>query len=100
MRPYRRNDVRGNLAFILLPITAVFPFPGYTRQDSAPTVFRVDTSLVLVDGIAENTKTAPASLDGKRHELKVELTKEARKRFPATELSFRPEYVPAPSAPR
>jgi hypothetical protein len=36
----------------------------------------------------------PKKLDGKRHTLKVELTSEARKKFPAAELRYRPEYVP------
>lgn len=36
----------------------------------------------------------PPKLDGKRHILKVELTNEARKRFPAAILRFRPEYIP------
>ncbi len=36
----------------------------------------------------------PEKLDGKRHTLKVELTPEARKTYPAAELRFRPEYIP------
>jgi len=36
----------------------------------------------------------PRKLDGKRHTLKVELTPEARKKYPAAELRFRPEYIP------
>jgi hypothetical protein len=36
----------------------------------------------------------PLVVDGKRHTLKVELTKEAEKRFPAAELRFREEYIP------
>jgi hypothetical protein len=42
----------------------------------------------------------PLVIDGKRHTLKVELTKQAAKRFPGAELRFRREYVPvaAPSA--
>jgi hypothetical protein len=36
----------------------------------------------------------PLGVDGKRHTLKVELTKEAEKRFPAAELRFREEYIP------
>jgi hypothetical protein len=42
----------------------------------------------------------PLLVDGKRHALKVELTKEAAKRFPGTELRFRQEYIPvaAPAA--
>jgi hypothetical protein len=43
---------------------------------------------------------APLQVDGKRHTLKVELTKEAAKRFPGAELRYRQEYVPvaAPSS--
>lgn len=36
----------------------------------------------------------PSKLDGKRHLLRVELTREAHKRFPGAELRFRPEYIP------
>ena len=38
----------------------------------------------------------PPALDGKRHALKVELTEDAKKKYPATDLRFRPEYVPLP----
>ena len=42
----------------------------------------------------------PRIFDGKAHTLKVELTKEAQKRFPTAALRFRQEYIPAaaPSA--
>jgi hypothetical protein len=42
----------------------------------------------------------PLLVDGKRHTLKVELTKEAAKRFPGAEMRFRQEYIPvaAPSS--
>jgi hypothetical protein len=42
----------------------------------------------------------PLLVDGKRHALKVELTKEAAKRFPGAEMRFRQEYIPvaAPSS--
>jgi hypothetical protein len=42
----------------------------------------------------------PLEVDGKRHALKVELTKKAAKRFPGSELRFRQEYIPvaAPSS--
>ena len=36
----------------------------------------------------------PSKIDGKRHELKVELTREAREKYKGVELKFRPEYVP------
>lgn len=36
----------------------------------------------------------PEKLDNKRHTLKVELSDQAKKRFPAAELRFRPEYIP------
>ena len=38
----------------------------------------------------------PATLDGKRHSLKVELTKSASKTFGNPELRFRTEYIPIP----
>jgi hypothetical protein len=37
-------------------------------------------------------------LDGKTHDLRVELTKDAQKRFPKTTLRFRREYIPLPPA--
>jgi hypothetical protein len=42
----------------------------------------------------------PLLVDGKHHTLKVELTKEAEKRFPTATLRFRQEYIPVaePSA--
>jgi hypothetical protein len=58
MGPNRMVNFRRNLALILLPMIVTLSLPGNAQQDSAPTVFRVDTSLVLVDVIAENTKTA------------------------------------------
>jgi hypothetical protein len=39
----------------------------------------------------------PLVVDGKRHALNVELTKQAAKRFPGAELRFRQEYIPAAS---
>jgi len=39
----------------------------------------------------------PLKLDGKRHLLRVELTREAHKRYPAAVLRFRTEYVAATS---
>jgi hypothetical protein len=41
----------------------------------------------------------PPKLDGKRHELKVELTKEAREKHKGIRLKFRPEYIPFSEAP-
>jgi len=41
----------------------------------------------------------PPKLDGKRHELKVELTKEAREKYRGVRLRFRPEYIPVPEVP-
>jgi hypothetical protein len=40
----------------------------------------------------------PSKLDGKIHELRVELTKDAQKQFPKTRLRFRREYIPLPPA--
>jgi hypothetical protein len=40
----------------------------------------------------------PSELDGKIHDLRVELTKDAQKRFPKTTLRFRREYIPLPPA--
>jgi hypothetical protein len=41
----------------------------------------------------------PTKLDGQRHELKVELTKEARQKYKGVRLNFRPEYIPVSEAP-
>jgi len=38
----------------------------------------------------------PSKLDGKPHELRVELTKDAQSRFPKTTLRFRIECIPKP----
>jgi hypothetical protein len=38
----------------------------------------------------------PSQLDGKIHDLRVELTEEAEKQFPKTSLRFRREYIPLP----
>jgi hypothetical protein len=35
----------------------------------------------------------PPKLDGKHHDIRVELTKDAQRRFPSTTLRFRKEYV-------
>ena len=40
----------------------------------------------------------PAKLDGKMHDFRVELTKDAQKRYPKTTLRFRTEYVASPPA--
>jgi len=42
----------------------------------------------------------PSTIDGKRHELKVELTKEAKKEHKGVRLKFRPEYIPVPEEPK
>lgn len=41
----------------------------------------------------------PPAIDGKRHELKVELTKEAKKEHKGVRLRFRPEYIPVREEP-
>lgn len=41
----------------------------------------------------------PPAIDGKRHTLKVELTKEAREKHKGVRLKFRPEYIPVPEEP-
>ena len=41
----------------------------------------------------------PAAIDGKRHELTVELTKEARQRHKGARLRFRPEYIAVAELP-
>jgi hypothetical protein len=41
----------------------------------------------------------PPKIDGKRHELKVELTKEAQERYKGVRLGFRPEYIPVHEVP-
>jgi hypothetical protein len=41
----------------------------------------------------------PPAIDGKRHELKVELTREAEKEHKRVRLRFRPEYIPVREEP-
>jgi hypothetical protein len=41
----------------------------------------------------------PPMIDGKRHELKVELTKEAKTEHKGVRLRFRPEYIPVREEP-
>jgi hypothetical protein len=41
----------------------------------------------------------PPTIDGKRHKLKVELTKEAHAKYKGVRLRFRPEYIPVPEVP-
>lgn len=41
----------------------------------------------------------PPAIDGKRHELKVELTKTAKKKYKGVRLRFRPEYIPVTEEP-
>jgi hypothetical protein len=41
----------------------------------------------------------PSKMDGKPHELRVELTKDAQSRFPKTTLRFRIECIPLPPKP-
>jgi hypothetical protein len=41
----------------------------------------------------------PPAIDGERHELKVELTKEAKDEHKRVRLTFRPEYIPVREEP-
>jgi hypothetical protein len=41
----------------------------------------------------------PLAIDGKRHTLKVELTKEAQAKHKGVRLKFRPEYIPVTEEP-
>ena len=41
----------------------------------------------------------PTAIDGKRHELKVELTKEAKKKHGGVRVICRTEYIPVAEAP-
>ena len=41
----------------------------------------------------------PSVIDGQRHKLRVELSKEAKQRRKAVRLRFRPEYIPTAEAP-
>jgi hypothetical protein len=41
----------------------------------------------------------PTAIDGKRHNLKVELTKEAKENHKGVRLRYRPEYIPVLGAP-
>jgi hypothetical protein len=41
----------------------------------------------------------PSKMDGAHHEVRVELTKEAREKYKGVQLRFRPEYVPVREEP-
>jgi len=41
----------------------------------------------------------PRTIDGRRHKLKVELTKEARAKHKGVRLRFQPEYIPVAEVP-
>jgi len=41
----------------------------------------------------------PAAIDGKRHDLRVELTKKAKAQHKRVRLRYRPEYIPLPEEP-
>lgn len=41
----------------------------------------------------------PPAIDGKRHELRVELKKEAKREHKGVRLRFRPEYIPIREEP-
>lgn len=41
----------------------------------------------------------PPAIDGKRHDLRVDLTKEAKEKHKGVRLKFRPEYIPVSEAP-
>jgi hypothetical protein len=41
----------------------------------------------------------PLAVDGKRHKIKVELTKEGQKKLPGVDLRFRREYIPVAGDP-
>lgn len=41
----------------------------------------------------------PSAIDNRRHELRVELTKEAMRKYKRVRLRFRPEYIPLSAAP-
>jgi hypothetical protein len=41
----------------------------------------------------------PPAIDGKRHELRFELTKKAKEQHKRIRLRFRPEYIPVPKEP-
>lgn len=41
----------------------------------------------------------PPAIDGRRHEIKVELTERAREKHPGTRIRYRSEYIPARELP-
>jgi hypothetical protein len=41
----------------------------------------------------------PPAVDGKRHELRVELTREAKEKHKRLRLRFHPEYIPVREEP-
>jgi hypothetical protein len=70
----------------------------YSKTD--PKLFSADLDYILLQLHFRYTLGfRPQQLDGKRHRLKVELTEEAKKQFPSTQLRFRPEYIPVATNP-
>jgi len=68
---------------------------GEVYSSTDPTLFSNALDYILTQlHLRYTIGFKPKKLDGKRHTLKVELTPEARKKFPAAELRFRPEYIP------
>ena len=54
---------------------------------------------VLRDKIFYELGFIPPAIDGKRHELRVELTKEAKAGHKGLRLRYRPEYIPVRKEP-
>jgi len=67
----------------------------YTTHDPALFANALDFTLMQLH-FRYTVGFKPPALDGKRHALKIELTEDAKKRYPETELRFRPEYIPTP----
>jgi len=58
----------------------------------------MDAILTQITLSLRNRNRSPV-IEGKRHELKVELTKEAAGNHKGVRLRYRPEYIPVREAP-
>jgi hypothetical protein len=73
---------------------------GQYYSTSQPQLFAPTIDYIITQLHARYTLGfQPSKLDGKPHDLRVELTKDAQSRFPKTTLRFRAEYFAIPSKP-
>ena len=91
--PYETIHMNGEEAFLVHYYSAETGGQVYSTSD--PKLFSNALEYLLTQlHLRYTIGFKPKKLDGKRHRLVVELTPEARKRYGAVTLRYRPEYVP------